>query len=153
MIGQRARTRRGRTSRGRRPRPLILIVEDQVDQRDMYARYLAWRGLRVETAADGNQALSLARGSHPDLIVMDLGLPRLDGWQATRRLKGDLYTRHIPVLACTGHVLGGSLERALDAGCDGWVMKPCLPRDLHKEIHRVLAQGRQRRVSIGHPFG
>ncbi|HEV8436671.1 MAG TPA: response regulator [Methylomirabilota bacterium] len=144
MLGRRVRPRARRSPRSARPRPLILIVEDQRDQRDIYARYLIWRGFRVQTATDGQQALSMARDSHPDLIVMDLALPHLDGWQATRRLKGDSHTWDIPILACTAHVLRGSLERALDSGCDAWLVKPCLPEDLHAEISRVLSRPRPR---------
>jgi CheY-like chemotaxis protein len=142
MLGRQGRARARRSRRS--ARPLILIVEDQRDQRDIYARYLTWRGFRVQTATDGQQALSTARDSHPDLIVMDLSLPHLDGWQATRRLKADSHTWDIPILACTAHVLRGSLERALDSGCDAWLVKPCLPEDLYAEISRVLARPRPR---------
>jgi CheY-like chemotaxis protein len=69
---------------------------------------------------------------------MDLMMPRLDGWEAIRRLKRDWRTRRIPIIACTGHVIGSSAERALDAGCDGYITKPCLPADLLAEIRRVL---------------
>jgi two-component system cell cycle response regulator DivK len=115
-------------------------VDDDRDQREMYSRYLTWRGFRVETAGDGLQALNLVRVSTPDAIVMDLALPHLDGWEASRRLKEDPLTRRIPILACTGHVLRASLERAMDAGCDAWVVKPCLPEDLLDEIRRMLSR-------------
>jgi len=106
----------------------------------MYARYLSSRGFHVEAAADGRRALAIARDSQPDLIVMDLSLPHLDGWEATRRLKHDSSTRHIPVIACTAHVLHAAIERALDAGCEAYVVKPCLPKDLVTEIGRVLSR-------------
>jgi two-component system cell cycle response regulator DivK len=138
-LKRRAARQTPRPPRARQVRPLILVVDDDADQRDLYSRYLTWRGFRVEAAADGQQALNLVQMSVPDLIVMDLSLPHLDGWETTRRLKQDTLTRHIPILACTGHVLGASLERALDAGCDGWAVKPCLPEDLLVEIRRLIS--------------
>jgi two-component system, cell cycle response regulator DivK len=140
-----ARRPRGQMAERARAQPLILVVDDDGDQRELYRRYLTWRGLKVETATDGQQALNIVQMSFPDLIVMDLSLPHLDGWEATRRLKQDVLTRHIPILACTGHVLSASLERALDAGCDAWVVKPCLPQDLLVEIRRVLSDASRSR--------
>jgi two-component system, cell cycle response regulator DivK len=135
----------GQATRRRTPRRrFILIVEDDPDAREMYGRYMSAQGFQVETAADGVQGLSLALAFHPDVIVMDLALPHLDGWATTRHLKGDLRTQHIPIIACTGRVLGGSVERALEAGCDSYVLKPCLPQDLIAEIGRVLAKQRPR---------
>lgn len=120
------------------PPPLILIVEDNADQREMYADYLASEGFRVATASDGRGAIEQAADLRPDLVVMDLSLPQLDGWEATRRLKRHPRTKHVPIIACTGHVRAQAVERALDAGCDAYVTKPCLPEDLAREIWRLL---------------
>jgi CheY-like chemotaxis protein len=98
------------------------------------------KGFRVITAADGPTALLAARTERPDVIVMDLSLPHMDGWEATRRLKRDPRTEHIPVVACTAHVLGRSCERAVDAGCNAYLTKPCLPVELFAEVQRVLAR-------------
>jgi two-component system cell cycle response regulator DivK len=117
----------------------IFIVEDDRDVREMYARYLSAQGFRVDTASDGASAFARIVENRPDLIVTDLSLPRLTGWELTRRLKRDPRTIWIPVIACTGHVLGWAVEHALDAGCDAYVIKPCLPADLAAEIRRVLA--------------
>jgi CheY-like chemotaxis protein len=98
------------------------------------------KGFRVITAADGPTALLAARTERPDVIVMDLSLPHMDGWEATRRLKRDPRTEHIPIVACTAHVLGRSCERAVDAGCNAYLTKPCLPIELFAEVRRVLAR-------------
>ncbi len=108
----------------------------------MYATYFLARGFRVQTAGDGETGFQYAVESRPDVIVMDLSMPRLDGWEATRRLKADGRTRHIPVIACTGHAFGASVERALIVGCDAYVVKPCAPDDLLKEVRRLLARSR-----------
>jgi two-component system cell cycle response regulator DivK len=120
--------------------PRVLLVEDDPTQREMYTTYLLAKGLRVITAVDGSTAISLAFEFLPDIIVMDLALPYLDGWQATRRLKQDACTAGIPIVACTAHILRGSVEKAIDAGCDAYITKPCLPDDLLAEIRRLLAQ-------------
>jgi CheY-like chemotaxis protein len=126
--------------------PLVLIVDDFEDNRAMYVQFLAFEGFRVAEAANGAEALEQARTLLPDLIVMDLSLPVMDGWEATRRLKGDERTRRIPVLALTGHALGGHSERAKEAGCDAYLTKPCLPEDLVVEIRKMIgaAAGRVR---------
>ena len=120
--------------------PLVLLVEDYDDAREMYADYLRFAGYRVAEARDGEEALERAFELLPDLILMDLALPRLDGWEATRRLKRDPRTRAIPIVALTGHALQGHAEGARQAGCDAFVTKPCLPDDLVAEIHRVLVR-------------
>jgi two-component system, cell cycle response regulator DivK len=119
--------------------PLVLIVDDYEDNRDMYSQYLQFTGMRVAEAANGKEALSKTAELMPDLIVMDLSLPGIDGWQATRILKQDPKTRDILVLALTGHALEGASQGARDAGCDAFLTKPCLPEDLHREIERMLA--------------
>ncbi len=104
----------------------------------MYAVYLAYSGYEVAEAADGEEAIEVARRRVPDAIVMDLSLPLMDGWEATRRLKADERTRHIPIIAVTGHALAGHSRGALDAGCDAFLAKPCLPEVLVKKVEELL---------------
>ena len=118
--------------------PLILVVDDYQDAREMYAEYLQFSGFRVAEAKNGNEAVEQAFALRPDLILMDLSLPGMDGWEATRLLKGDDRTKNIPVVALTGHALAGSSEGAKRAGCDAFVTKPCLPDDLVVEVRRML---------------
>jgi two-component system, cell cycle response regulator DivK len=118
--------------------PLILVVDDYQDAREMYAEYLQFSGFRVAEAKNGNEAVEKAFALKPDLILMDLSLPGMDGWEATRRLKADDATRRIPVVALTGHALAGASEGAKKAGCDSFVTKPCLPDDLVVEVRRML---------------
>ena len=119
-------------------RPCVLLVDDYPDAREMYSEYLQFSGFDVIQAANGLEALQQAASGAPDLIVMDLSLPIMDGWEATRRLKADPRTAGIPVVALTGHALAGISEGARLAGCDAFVTKPCLPEDLVIEIRRVL---------------
>ena len=118
--------------------PLILVVDDYQDAREMYAEYLQFSGFRVAEAKNGNEAVEKAFALKPDLILMDLSLPGMDGWEATRRLKADDATKRIPVVALTGHALAGASEGAKKAGCDSFVTKPCLPDDLVVEVRRML---------------
>jgi CheY-like chemotaxis protein len=118
--------------------PLILVVDDYQDAREMYAEYLQFSGFRVAEAKNGNEAVEQAFALKPDLILMDLSLPGIDGWEATRRLKADDATKHIPIVALTGHALAGASEGARRAGCDSFVTKPCLPDDLVVEVRRML---------------
>jgi CheY-like chemotaxis protein len=122
--------------------PLILVVDDYEDAREMYAEYLRFCGFRVAEARNGNEALDQAFTLMPDLILMDLSLPGMDGWEATRQLKADERTRQIPVVALTGHALAGASEGAKKAGCDSFVTKPCLPDDLVVEVRRMLSLAR-----------
>jgi CheY-like chemotaxis protein len=119
--------------------PLVLVVEDYQDAREMYAAYLQFSGYRVAEASNGLEALEKTRELMPDIILMDLALPKMDGWEATRRLKADERTRHIPIVALTGHALAGHAEGARQAGCDSFVTKPCLPDELVTEIQRMLS--------------
>jgi len=132
-------------------RPRVLVVDDYPDAREMYAEYLQFSGFDVIEAGNGMEALERAADSAPDIILMDLSLPVMDGWEATRRLKADKSTADIPIVALTGHALAGILEGAKKAGCDAFVTKPCLPEDLVKEIRKVLsgpsAQSRKARRS------
>ena len=129
----------------------VLLVDDYPDAREMYTEYLEFSGFDVIQAGNGQEALERAADSAPDIILMDLSLPVMDGWEATRRLKADAKTADIPVVALTGHALAGISEGARRAGCDAFVTKPCLPEDLVTEIRRVLdgraAAGRKSRRS------
>jgi len=119
-------------------RPRVLLVDDYPDAREMYAEYLEFSGFEVVEAENGMEALERAVEASPDIILMDLSLPVMDGWEATRRLKADKRTAPIPVVALTGHALAGISEGAKKAGCDAFVTKPCLPEDLVKEIRKIL---------------
>jgi two-component system, cell cycle response regulator DivK len=124
----------------KRDRQLVLVVEDYQDAREMYAAYLQFSGFDVAEAGNGIEAVDKTIELLPDIVLMDLALPRMDGWEATRRLKSDPRTRHIPVVALTGHALAGHAEGAREAGCDSFVTKPCLPDALVTEIRRLLDQ-------------
>ena len=119
-------------------RPRVLLVDDYPDAREMYTEYLEFSGFDVVEAGNGQEALQRAAESAPDIILMDLSLPVMDGWEATRRLKQDPRTRHIPVVAVTGHALAGHSRGAHEAGCDSFLAKPCLPDALLKEVRRML---------------
>jgi two-component system, cell cycle response regulator DivK len=122
--------------------PLVLVVDDFQDNREMYAEYLAFSGFRVIQAANGKEALDQAFANQPDIIIMDLSLPVMDGWEATRRLKADRRTKSIPVVALTGHAMQGHSKGAMEAGCDAFVAKPCLPDQLVAEIRKMLSSPR-----------
>jgi two-component system, cell cycle response regulator DivK len=125
-------------SMGESAQALVLVVEDYQDAREMYAAYLQYSGYRVAEATNGVEAIEKTIELLPDIILMDLALPRMDGWEATRRLKMDERTKHIPIVALTGHALAGHAEGAKQAGCDSFVTKPCLPDALVAEIQRML---------------
>ena len=129
--------------KGKPERPRVLVVDDYPDAREMYSEYLEFSGFDVIQAVNGMEALQRAVDAAPDIILMDLSLPVMDGWEATRRLKEDTRTNRIPVVALTGHALAGISEGALKAGCDAFVTKPCLPEDLVKEIRKVLDRAPQ----------
>jgi CheY-like chemotaxis protein len=120
---------------------MILIVEDNEMNRDVLSRQLSRRGHRVETAADGLQGLAAAREHRPDLILLDLGLPDIDGWECARRLKAHPATRGIPVIALTAHAMAEDRDRALAAGCDDFDTKPIDLGVLLDKISRLLARG------------
>src|SRR5258706_12521398 len=119
-------------------RPRVLLVDDYPDAREMYSEYLEFSGFDVVEAGNGMEALQQAGDTSPDIILMDLSLPVMDGWEAPRRLKADQRTKAIPVVALTGHALAGISEGAKQAGCDAFVTKPCLPEDLVREIRKIL---------------
>jgi len=119
--------------------PKILLVEDNEANRDMLSRRLVRKGFEVIMAKDGEQAIRMATSENPDLILMDMSLPVIDGWEATRRVKASQSTRSIPVIALTAHAMAGDREKALEAGCDDYDTKPIeLPRLLEK-IQTLLA--------------
>jgi two-component system, cell cycle response regulator DivK len=120
--------------------PLVLVVDDYDDAREMYAASLMVNGFRVAEAADGAQAVEVAKRLAPDVILMDLSLPGIDGWEATRRLKADPCTRHIPVVALTGHALPSALDAAREAGCDRFVVKPALPDVVIAEVRLAISK-------------
>jgi two-component system, cell cycle response regulator DivK len=117
--------------------PTILYVEDNEDNVYMLVRRLRRHGFEVVVAADGAQGVEAARRERPDLVLMDLSLPVLDGWEATRRLKGAAETRAIPVVALSAHAMAGDRERALEAGCDDYDTKPV---DLDRLLSKIRAQ-------------
>jgi len=116
----------------------ILMVDDFQDNREMYAAYLRYAGFAVDEAVTGTEALDKALAIAPDLIVMDLSLPGMDGWEATRRLKADPKTKHIPIVVVSGHALEASVRSAQAAGCDVFLRKPCLPQALLAEVRKLL---------------
>ncbi|UJR86380.1 response regulator [Sandaracinus amylolyticus] len=127
---------------GHGEQPLVLIADDFGDAREMYREYLVFSGFRAAEARDGKEAIERAHELAPSVILMDLAIPSMDGWEATRRLKADARTKKIPVIAITGHALSGDAERARAAGCDGVLSKPCLPERVVEEVRRVLARRR-----------
>jgi two-component system cell cycle response regulator DivK len=111
----------------------ILLIEDNEMNLDMLSRRLERRGYEILIAVDGAQGVDMTRADMPDLILMDMSLPVMDGWEATRRLKADEATRHIPIIALTAHAIAGDRERCLAAGCDEYESKPVkFPRLLAK---------------------
>jgi two-component system cell cycle response regulator DivK len=113
--------------------PKILIVEDNEMNRDMLSRRLERRGFAIVMAVDGQQGVDMARSEKPDLILMDMSLPVMDGWTATRTIKDDAGMAKIPVIALTAHAMAGDREKAMEAGCDDYDTKPIeLPRLLEK---------------------
>ena len=120
--------------------PLVLVVDDFEDNRAMYVEYLQFQGLRVVEAVNGEEAVDRANELLPAVIIMDLSLPVMDGWEATRRIKSNPKTKHIKVVALTGHAEPAHAKRALEAGCDDFVAKPCLPENLLAKVREHLPQ-------------
>jgi CheY-like chemotaxis protein len=129
---------KGRLSR----RPIVLLVEDFPDALEMYSAFLEHSGFRVIGAVDAPAGLASARVEQPDVIVMDGSLPGMTGWEAITVLKSDPNLRTIPTLMLTAHIADGARERAMNAGADGFIPKPCLPDELAREIRTALATGR-----------
>jgi two-component system cell cycle response regulator DivK len=120
------------------PSRTVLLVEDNLHNRRIFQGVLSHAGFQVAEAEDGARALEIVRTSPPDLILMDLSIPVIDGWECTRRLKADEKTRAIPIIALTAHAMRGDEERAREAGCDGYLSKPISPKRVVEEVKRVL---------------
>jgi two-component system cell cycle response regulator DivK len=128
--------------------PVVLLAEDFEDARELYRDYLEFSGFTVETATNGREAIDQAIALLPDIILMDASMPVLDGWQATREIKTDPNTKHIPVVALTAHAFEDAKQEAREVGCDGFVTKPCLPDDLVSQVRAVLDR-KKRSVRTG----
>jgi CheY-like chemotaxis protein len=131
--------------------PKILLVEDNEMTRDMLSRRLQKKGYEVVIATDGQQGVTLAQAEAPALILMDMGLPVLDGWEATRQLKAAPATRSIPVIALTAHAMLGDREKALEAGCDDFDTKPIEMTRLLEKIEALLARNTAPGRGTGRP--
>jgi two-component system, cell cycle response regulator DivK len=121
------------------PRPSILIVDDVADTRELYALYFRTRGFTVLHAMDGRHGIDVSMVRQPDLIVMDLSMPEMDGIAATHALKRDARMRHTPIILLTGYPLRAVQAGAIEAGADAFLTKPCLPEDLEQHVHRLLS--------------
>lgn len=118
----------------------VLLVEDNEDNLIVYRTILDHVGYRVIEARDGEEGVARARADHPDLILMDVSLPKMDGWEATRRIKADEGTRQIPIIAVTAHALDDDREKATQVGCDGYLAKPVAPRRVVEEVERFIGK-------------
>jgi len=116
----------------------VLLVEDNEDNRTIYTTILRHVGIDVIEAANGEDGIRLARERRPAVILMDVAMPGIDGWEATRRLKADLDTAHIPVIALTAHAMAEDRQRAAEAGCEGYLAKPIEPRRVVEEVRKML---------------
>jgi CheY-like chemotaxis protein len=120
--------------------PKILLVEDDEMNRDMLSRRLQRRGYQLVIALDGEQAVAMSRSEAPDLILMDMSLPVLDGWEATRRIRAASETRDVPIIALTAHAMQGDREKAIEAGCDDYDTKPIEFQRLLEKIEAILGK-------------
>jgi two-component system cell cycle response regulator DivK len=136
-------TRRRWATAGARKAGLILIADDTFDTRELYGFYLTQCGFAVQTVTDGEEAVEAALESRPDVIVLDLSMPRVDGIAATKHLKSQPDTRHIPVILVTGFPHRAAQRGALDAGADVFLGKPCLPEDLARHVQRLIDRSRR----------
>jgi len=128
--------------------PLILVADDNRDTREMYGLYLSMLGYVVAVAGDGREAVKKAREVRPNLIVMDLDMPDIDGWSAIKQLQSDAGTASIPIVVVTGHYFKADLKHAaIAAGAVSYLMKPCLPEQLAREVSTRLAVRRARTAS------
>ena len=119
----------------------VLLVEDNEDNRTVYRTILEHFGYRVVEARNGEDGIRMARENRPDLILMDISIPIIDGWEATQVLKHDPATSSIPIIALTAHALASDREKAMEVGCDGYLAKPCEPRAVVAEVQRFLGRG------------
>ena len=122
--------------------PSILVVDDSRDSREMLAEYLQFRGFNISVAGNGEEAISAARRVRPEIILMDLSMPGIDGWEATRRLKADPLTRHAVIIAVSAHAFAPEREAAHRAGCDAFILKPYDLTILANALHET-AKGLQ----------
>ncbi|MBK6486272.1 MAG: response regulator [Gemmatimonadetes bacterium] len=120
----------------------VLIVEDNEDNRIVYSTMLRHHGFRVCEALDGEEGIAKAHSERPDIILMDISIPLIDGWEVTQTLKREQATGHIPIIALTAHAMPGDRERAMEVGCDSYLAKPCEPRAVLAEVNRLLARPR-----------
>ena len=118
----------------------VLLVEDNEDNLIVYRTILDHVGYRVIEARDGEEGVARAKSDQPDLILMDVSLPKMDGWEATRRIKADEGTRRIPIIAVTAHALDDDREKATQVGCDGYLAKPVAPRRVVEEVERFIGK-------------
>lgn len=124
----------------------LLLVEDNEMNRDMLSRRLIRRGYQIAIAVDGAQGVAMAESEKPDLVLMDMSLPVIDGWEATRRIKGGADTGHLPVIGLTAHAMEGDREKALQAGCDDYDTKPVEFERLIGKIEALLPEGAKTRA-------
>lgn len=120
---------------------VVLLVEDNLHNRRIFSGILTHYGFEVKEAENGVEAVAMAQSEKPDLILMDLSLPVMDGWEATRKIKDMPELRDIPIIALTAHAMAGDEDRALEAGCDGYLSKPISPTKVVAEVKRVLQKG------------
>jgi CheY-like chemotaxis protein len=120
----------------------VLLVEDNEDNLVVYRTILEHVGYKVIEARDGEEGVTQARQQRPDLILMDISIPKIDGWEATQRLKSDEQTRAIPIIALTAHALEEDRQKAVQAGCDGYLAKPVEPRRVVQEVERFVGPAR-----------
>lgn len=121
----------------------VLLVEDNEDNRTVYRTILEHFGYAVIEARNGEDGVRMAREEHPDLILMDISIPVIDGWEATRMLKEDESTSDIPIIALTAHALAADRAKATEVGCDGYLAKPCEPRRVVAEVEKFIGAGRE----------
>jgi CheY-like chemotaxis protein len=119
---------------------LVLVVDDLRDNREMYVEYLEFSGFDVISASNGRDAISMALAHKPDVVIMDMSLPEMDGWEATEVLRASPETREMLIIAVSGHAETQFRRRAMTAGCDMFVAKPCLPQDLVTHVRDQLAR-------------
>ncbi|HEV2150412.1 MAG TPA: response regulator [Longimicrobiaceae bacterium] len=121
----------------------VLLVEDNEDNRTVYRTILEHFGYEVIEARNGEDGIRMAREDDPDLILMDISIPLIDGWEATKILKGDAATAAIPIIALTAHALATDRAKAQEVGCDGYLAKPCEPRRVVAEVEKFIGSGRE----------
>ena len=127
----------------------VLVVDDVEDNRDLYATYLEHCGFRADQACDGEEALAKITREPPDVVIMDLSMPNLDGWEATRLVKSNPRTRHVIVIVVTGNATDGNMAAARAAGADEVCTKPSMPRALRAHVERHLAARGRKRIASG----